>query len=119
MGHFARLGSRLYGAVGQEQGPYLLTCIDWETGRTLYEDDTVRDAAIIAAEGLLYVYEQRGGKVSLIKPGETGVEVSGSFRVTKGEGPHFAHPAISNGRLYLRHGDYLCVYDVKDKASAS
>ena len=36
-----------------------------------------------------------------------------SFDVTLGKDEHWAHPAISNGTLYIRHGDVLMAYDVK------
>ncbi len=37
------------------------------------------------------------------------------FQITKGAKEHWAHPSISDGRLYVRHGDVLMVYDVKGK----
>jgi outer membrane protein assembly factor BamB len=33
--------------------------------------------------------------------------------VNGGTGPHWAHPFISDGKLYLRHGDVLMVYNIK------
>jgi hypothetical protein len=30
-----------------------------------------------------------------------------------GSEQHWTHPAISDGRLYLRHGEALMVYDIK------
>jgi len=38
-----------------------------------------------------------------------------SFKITKGKGKFWAHPSISAGRLYIRHGDYLMAYDIKEK----
>ena len=40
-------------------------------------------------------------------------EIGGSFKVKKGTGQHFSHPVISNGVLYIRHGDALMGYQVK------
>jgi len=39
--------------------------------------------------------------------------VVSSFKVTDGSGPHWAHPFISGGKLYLRHGEVLMVYDIR------
>jgi len=36
-----------------------------------------------------------------------------SFEVTKGTAEHWAHPSISDGRLYLRHGNAMMVYNIK------
>ena len=30
-----------------------------------------------------------------------------------GNGMHWAHPVVCNGRLYIRHGDALLAYDIK------
>jgi hypothetical protein len=49
-----------------------------------------------------------------VKAIPTGFEIVSSFRVTLGSGKHWAHPAISDGRLYVRHGDVLMAYDVKN-----
>jgi len=48
-----------------------------------------------------------------VKPAPGGYETVSSFQITKGTDEHWAHPAISNGRLYIRHGDALMVYDIK------
>ena len=37
-----------------------------------------------------------------------------SFEVRQGGGEHWAHPTIANGRLYLRHGEALMVYDIAE-----
>jgi hypothetical protein len=38
-----------------------------------------------------------------------------SFKIPLGKGPHWGHPAISDGRLYVRHGEALMVYDIGSK----
>jgi outer membrane protein assembly factor BamB len=42
-------------------------------------------------------------------------QVVSAFKITQGDGPHWAHPAIANGRLYIRHGDALLCYDIMGK----
>jgi hypothetical protein len=61
---------------------------------------------------MLYCYGE-SGMVGLVKPTPTGYEMVSSFKITKGTDEHWAHPAISNGRLYIRHGDALMVYDIR------
>jgi hypothetical protein len=50
-----------------------------------------------------------------VKPTPTGYEMISCFEVTRGSDEHWAHPAISNGRLYIRHGDALMAYDISRK----
>ncbi len=113
-GHFVRLGDRLYGStMGGEGNAFRFACIDWRTGKTVYEDRAIKEASTTSADGMLYVYEHNGGRLLLVRPGETGIEIAGSFRITQGKGPHYAHPVISHGRLYVRHGECLMVYDIR------
>jgi hypothetical protein len=66
------------------------------------------------AEGLLYAYNEKGN-VGLIKPDPNGFQIIRQFKITKGAGPHWAHPYIADGKLLIRHGDVLMVYDIKKK----
>ena len=40
-------------------------------------------------------------------------DIISSFKVPLGKGPHWGHPSISDGRLYIRHGEALMVYDIQ------
>jgi hypothetical protein len=62
---------------------------------------------------MLYLYEEKSGHVALVKPNPAKLEILSEFQVTKGDGPFWPHPAIKNGRLYIRHGEVLMVYKVK------
>jgi outer membrane protein assembly factor BamB len=64
---------------------------------------------------MLYCYDENTGDVALVKPSPNGFDVVSSFAVTEGDGQHWAHPAISDGRLYIRHGDAMMAYDIKRK----
>ncbi|MFA5218949.1 MAG: alcohol dehydrogenase, partial [Bacteroidales bacterium] len=70
---------------------------------------------IIFADGLLYLMEERTGNVALVKPDPTEFRMISTFKLEGGTGPFWAHPAIYDGKLYLRHGDVLMVYDIKKK----
>ena len=90
-------------------------CVDWETGRTLWTNNWYNKGSVIAADGMLYIYEERSGNVGLVKPSPQKLDVVSEFRITKGSGPYWAHPVINNGRLFIRHGAYLAVYSIKSK----
>jgi outer membrane protein assembly factor BamB len=51
--------------------------------------------------------------VALVKPNPQSFEVISSFKLQGGNGPFWAHPFLANGKLYLRHGDVLFVYNIK------
>ncbi len=46
------------------------------------------------------------------KPNPGKLDIVSSFTIDKGSGPHWSHPVIEKGRLYLRHGEVLMVYDI-------
>ncbi len=72
----------------------------------------IGSGAVIAANDLLYYYNQKG-EVMLIDPNPTDMKVISVFKITKGEKEHFAHPVINKGVLYIRHGDYIMAYSIK------
>jgi hypothetical protein len=48
-----------------------------------------------------------------VKPNPDHFDLISTFRVTDGTGPHWAHPAIQGGKLLIRHGDVLLVYNIR------
>jgi len=87
--------------------------VDWNTGRTLWITDWHNKGSIISADGMLYIFEEKSGKLGLVKPGRDKLDVVGEFEVKKGTGPYWSHPVIDNGRLFVRHGDYFGVYAIR------
>jgi len=69
--------------------------------------------SVISAEGMLYIYDEKGGNAGLVKANPEKFELVSSFKVRLGSGPYWAHPVINNGNLYLRHGKALMVYNIK------
>jgi outer membrane protein assembly factor BamB len=91
-------------------------CIDWKTGRKMWEQQWHCKGSIIAAEGMLYIYEERNGNVGLVKVTPEKFELVSTFKVNQGNaGPYWAHPVIKNGILYLRHTNALMAYNIKSK----
>jgi len=90
-------------------------CIDFRTGRVRYNERRGEKGSVIYADGMLYYYGERSGEVALVRATPNEYRVVSRFRVKRGGGEHWAHPAISDGRLYIRHGDALMAYDIKAK----
>jgi len=99
----------LYGSGHNSRGWH---CLDWDTGKIQYTARKIGNkGAIIFSDGMLYCYSE-SGDMALIKPNPQEFEVVSSFRINKGTGEHWAHPVIKDGRLYVRHGDALMVYQI-------
>ena len=99
----------VYGTHGHSR----LACLDVRNGRFMFESvQRTGLGAILGADGMLYVLFQ-DGTLSLVAASPTDYEPISSFKITKGTGEFWSHPALSDGRLYVRHGDALMVYGVK------
>jgi outer membrane protein assembly factor BamB len=110
MGGVVLLNGRIFGMGDNIKG---LHCLDWKTGEELaYDKMNNKFGSIIAADGMLYTYDE-SGEVALIEPTLTGFKKISSFKVPFGSAQHWAHPVIENGRLYIRHGNSLMVYDIR------
>jgi outer membrane protein assembly factor BamB len=107
-------GDYLYGSNWQDNRRGQWVCMDWNTGEIKYEQEWDTKGALVMADGMLYAYNERGN-VGLIKPDPEKFEVISQFKVTKGAGPHWSHPFITDGKLLIRHGEALMVYDIKEK----
>ncbi|UCF14444.1 MAG: PQQ-like beta-propeller repeat protein [Phycisphaerales bacterium] len=89
-----------------------LVCLDWSTGKVMWNAPAVKMAVVVSADGMLYVYGEDGA-MRLVKPNAEAFTPAGQFTISEGTDQHWAHPTIANGRLYIRHGDALMAYDVK------
>jgi outer membrane protein assembly factor BamB len=90
-------------------------CLDWQSGRTLYEYKGLTTSSAVYADGRLYCLAEDGA-VALVKPTRERFEIVGQFHL-KPEKFHdmWAHPVVLHGRLYLRCHDDLWCYDVRGK----
>jgi len=71
-------------------------------------------AAVHYADGLIYCLSENSRAVTLWKPDPKAfVELSRFELPNEADGKSWAHPVVINGRLYLRHAQYLYCYDVK------
>ena len=106
----------IYGANWLNNGDGNWCCIDWNTGKKMWEEHWNCKGSIISAEGLLYIYDEKKGNVGLLKATPEKFDLVSSFQVTQGtSGPFWAHPVIHNGILYIRHNNALMAYNIKAK----
>lgn len=103
----------IYGANWINNGDGNWCCIDWNTGKKMWEEHWKSKGSVIAADGLLYIYDERSGFTGLLKPNPEKFDLISSFKIKLGSGPYWAHPVINNGVLYIRHGDALMTFDIK------
>ena len=112
-GHVVQIDGFIYGANWLSNSNGNWVCLDWETGKVQWEKHWFNKGSIIYADGMLYCYEEKSGNLGLVKPSPQGFHLVSSFQITQGDGRHWAHPVISNGVLYVRHGDVLMAFAIK------
>ncbi len=118
-GGIVLLDGRLYGyAEFQKSEPWV--CIDFESGETIFQSAPVKSSykykngCLTYADGMLYLFSDNGN-MSLAKPTDTDFEVAGRLKIKDpGTRPTWAHPVVFGGRLYIRYGDKLGVYNVAE-----
>jgi len=110
-GGMVQVNGHVYGAASN--GVWI--CLDMATGATVHSIRGVGRGSVIYADGLLIGYGDKG-MVGLFEASPERFELVSSFQVEKGRGQHWAHPVISDGKLYVRRGDALMVYQIKANA---
>lgn len=109
IGAMVKVGNHVYGSGDNNRYWY---CVDWKNGEIKYKEKGLAMGTIIAAEGMLYCYTDRGDMV-LAKAVPEKMDITGRFPITLGTEQHWAHPVLYKGVLYVRHGDSLMAYKVK------
>ena len=111
MGGFVLVNGKIFGSDDSGKAWY---CLDWKTGTPMFSEKITGRGNIIFADGMLYLYGDTG-EVVLAEPLLNSFKKAGSFKVPFGTDQHWAHLVISDGRLYVRHGNSLMVYDIRKK----
>lgn len=109
MGGMVLINGHLYGS-GDANRQW--RCVDWKTGEEKYAAADIGKGVVIAADGMLYCYSERG-ELALVEAIPKGFNPTGITRVELGSGQHWSHPVIYDGRLYLRHGNTLIAFKLK------
>jgi outer membrane protein assembly factor BamB len=113
VGGMVLLGNFIYSSTHDTNSKGRWICVDWTTGKTMWITNWYNKGSVIAAEGLLYISEEKTGNIAIVRPNSEKLDIISSFKVTKGSGPYWAHPVLDKGRLFIRHGDYMAVYSIK------
>jgi outer membrane protein assembly factor BamB len=114
-GGVVKVGDHVYGDTDDSGNPF---CAEVKTGKVLWKRDGQGEgsgsASVTYADGRLYFYFDNG-VVALVEASPKAYKEVGSFEVPKKSGPSWAHPVVCDGRLYVRSGDNLYCYDVRQK----
>jgi outer membrane protein assembly factor BamB len=110
------VGDYVYGDSDDSGMPF---CAEVRTGKVVWKRKKDQgtgkgSASVTYADGRLY-FHYENGVVALVEASPEGYKEVGSFKVPKTDGWAWAHPVVVGGRLYLREGDALYCYDVREK----
>ena len=108
-GGIVKIGNWMYSNGG---GP--LICMDFLTGKIMWQNRSIGKGALVAADGMLYLLSENH-EVALVdaSPGE--YNERGRFKIKSHGRPSWAHPVVAGGRLYIRDQESLTAYDVRAK----
>jgi outer membrane protein assembly factor BamB len=101
----------IYGSMYRKN---LWCCLNGSNGQIIYSSDKFGDGNIIMADGLYYCYSEKG-ELALVAANPSSFNVISKFQVPLGTDQHWSHPVISRGKLYIRHGNALMAYNLKEK----
>ncbi len=100
----------LYGSGTDSRGWF---CLDFLTGKQMWNKNG--KGSVTFADGMLYMLDERSGSVSLVKASPEKYDLKGEVKVPKGgDSFYWAHPVVCGGRLYVRHGDKVFAYNIKN-----
>ncbi len=109
-GGFVKIGNFIYTS---QYKPRRYCSVDATTG--LLSDSLKFDkGTLIFADDMLYCYTEKG-MVGLVKPDNGKMELISSFKMPVGTKEFFTIPVISDGVLYMRHGNSMLAYDIRKK----
>jgi outer membrane protein assembly factor BamB len=110
MGGIVKIGDYLYGCGTASTD---LRSINANSG-VISDSLRIGSGAIIAADNMLYYYNQKG-ELNLLAYNQGKLQKVSSFKISKGTNQHFSHPVINKGILYQRHGGVLMAFDIRKK----
>jgi outer membrane protein assembly factor BamB len=107
------VGDYLYGS-----GQSTMMCVEFKTGRIVWNERSIAPASQCYADGLLYLHGE-GGEVAIVEASPEAYREKGRF--TPPDQPKhgnameksWAYPIIADGRLYIRDLNNLWCYDIK------
>ena len=82
----------------------------------MWRDRSVGKGSVTFADGHLYL-QGENNVVGLAEASSAGYREKGRFDIPDKGLPSWAHPVVSDGRLYVRNQDTLLVYDIGGRAA--
>jgi outer membrane protein assembly factor BamB len=119
-GGIVLVDGKVYGYAESQSrlGPWM--CIDFKSGETIFQSAPVKSSykfkngCLTYADGMFYLFSDNGN-MSLVKSLDKSFEVRGRLKIDDpGTRPTWAHPVVFGGRLYVRYGEKLGVYNVTE-----
>jgi outer membrane protein assembly factor BamB len=111
LGGSVKVGDHLYGTNNA-----VLMCVEFNTGRVVWENRSVGAGSVCYADGNLYVHGENGD-VALVEATPKAYVEKGRFTPPnppeRGQNKAWAYPVVANGKLYIRELDSLWCYDLK------
>lgn len=105
----------LYGS-GCRESKIGFVCVEWSTGEVKWTDRELWKVTLTWADGLFYCHGHTGA-ISLLDADPEGHRVVGRFQLPSDDRyENLAHPVVCGGRLYLRQGATLFVFDVRERS---
>jgi outer membrane protein assembly factor BamB len=93
------------------------TCVDLETGESKWRVRGYQHGQVLLlADQELLVIQGEKGDVSLIRATPEGHNVLGKFQALRGK--TWNHPVIAHGRLFVRNGEWMACYDVREESGS-
>jgi outer membrane protein assembly factor BamB len=89
----------------------ILTCLEFATGKQMWQHRSVGKGSVSYADGHLYLFSENR-VVGLAEATPTGYREKGRFTIAEQNWQSWAHPVVSGGRLYLRDQGILAAYDI-------
>jgi outer membrane protein assembly factor BamB len=107
-GGFVKIGNYIFTS---QYKPRRYCSIDATTGQI---SDSLKfdKGTLIFADDMIYCYTEKG-KVGLVEQNNGKMELVSSFKIPIGTKEFFTIPVISDGVLYLRHGDAMLAYNIR------
>jgi outer membrane protein assembly factor BamB len=110
-GGAVKFGDYLYGTGGPA-----LQCVEFATGKIVWEERGIGAGSVCIADGRIYVHGENGD-VALVEATSEGYREKGRFTPSdppeRARTPAFAYPIVTNGKLYIREQGTLWCYDVR------
>ncbi|MBK7711902.1 MAG: PQQ-binding-like beta-propeller repeat protein [Bacteroidales bacterium] len=83
VGGMVLLGNYIYSSTHDSNSKGRWICADWTTGKTQWVTAWNNKGAVISADGLLYILEEKNGNLALVNPNSEKLDIISSFRISK------------------------------------